>query len=418
VREALRGLTVRGRAFLAAGVTAVVCAVLLGQPALTQVGVLVVVLPLLAALVLARSRYHLSLTRTVTPQVVTAGQSARVSMAIANDGRAPAGTLLLEDQVPFVLGSRPRFVLDGVGRGWRHTVSYQVRSEVRGRFEIGPMTVRVGDAFGLVELGRAFRATVSLIVTPRTTPLPAITLGGGWSGSGDQRPRAFAIGSAEDVTVRDYRRGDDLRRVHWRSSARTGELMVRREEQPWQARATVVLDNRRHTHRGRGVASSLEAAVSSAASVVCHLAARGYQVRLATASGIHGDPRWHQHEAATQTATLLETLAVVDTSSRVDLDADWLTDQAQGGLTVAVLGDVEERDRAVLRRMRHHTGAAVALVLDVEAWAGGTRPDAVGPGCRLLEEIGWRTSPLRPADRLEEAWLALGRRTTTAGGRR
>jgi len=325
--------------------------------------------------------------------------------------------LLLEDQVPFVLGSRPRFVLDGVGRGWRHTVSYQVRSEVRGRFEIGPMTVRVGDAFGLVELGRAFRATVSLVVTPRTTTLPAITLGGGWSGSGDQRPRAFAVGSAEDVTVRDYRRGDDLRRVHWRSSARTGELMVRREEQPWQARATVVLDNRRHSHRGRGVTSSLEAAVSSAASVVCHLAARGYQVRLVTASGVHGDPRWHQHEAATQTAALLETLAVVDTSPRVDLDGDWMTDQTQGGLTVAVLGEVEERDRAVLRRMRHHTGAAVALVLDVEAWAGGRRPDAVGPGCRLLEDVGWRATALRPADRLEDAWLALGRRATTTGSR-
>ena len=107
------------------------------------------------------------------------------------------------------------------------------------------MTVRVSDPFGLVELGR---------VVPDHGPAhgrarapsrsPTIPLGGAWTGSGDNRPRAFATGSAEDVTVREYRHGDDLRRVHWRSSARIGELMVRREEQPWQSRATLFLDNR------------------------------------------------------------------------------------------------------------------------------------------------------------------------------
>jgi len=415
VREALRGLTVRGRAFLAAGTTAVVCAVLLGQPALTQVGVLVVVLPLLASVVLARSRYRLSLTRTVSPPVVAAGQPARVGMVISNQGRAPSGTLLLEDQVPYVLGSRPRFVLDGVGHGWRREVSYQVRSDVRGRFEVGPMTVRVGDAFGLVELGRAFQATASLTVTPHTTELPSIALGGGWSGSGDQRPRAFAVGSAEDVTVRDYRRGDDLRRVHWASSARTGELMVRREEQPWQARATVLLDNRRHAHRGRGVASSLEAAVSTAASVVVHLSRRGYQVRLVTAQGPQGDTRWHEHQPAGQAGPLLEALAVVETVARTDLEAGWLREQAQGGLTVAVLGEVAEHDRGVLRRMRHHTGAGLALALDVDAWGGSRRTDGAAPGVALLESTGWRTTALHPTDRLEDAWRTLGRRGVGTG---
>ena len=99
------------------------------------------------------------------------------------------------------------------------------------------------------------------------SPLPTIPLTGAWTGSGDNRPRAFATGSAEDVTVREYRRGDDLRRVHWRSSARTGELMVRREEQPWQSRATLFLDNRlerpprsrrRLVARGRGVRRGLD----------------------------------------------------------------------------------------------------------------------------------------------------------------
>ena len=123
------------------------------------------------------------------------------------------------------------------------------------------------------------------MVTPRVVPLPPVPLSGVWTGSGDNRPRAFASGSAEDVTVREYRRGDDLRRVHWRSSAHAGELMVRREEQPWQSRATLFVDNRKIAHRGTGAASSLEHAVSIAASVAVHLVQRGFSVRLVTAAG-------------------------------------------------------------------------------------------------------------------------------------
>ena len=145
MREALSGLTVRGRAFLAAGITAVVCAVLLGQPTLTRVGVLVTALPLLTAATLGRSRYRLALVRAVSPQTVTAGQPATVNLTMTNEGRTPSGVLMLEDHVPYVLGTRPRFVLDGIGHGWRRHATYQVRSNVRGRFEIGPMSVRVSD---------------------------------------------------------------------------------------------------------------------------------------------------------------------------------------------------------------------------------------------------------------------------------
>ena len=104
------GLTTRGRAFVAAGTTAVVCAVLLGQDDLTRVGVLLVALPLITAYLVGRSRYRLALVRTITPQLVTAGQPAQVQLEITNEGRTPTGLLLLEDHVPYVLGTRPRFV--------------------------------------------------------------------------------------------------------------------------------------------------------------------------------------------------------------------------------------------------------------------------------------------------------------------
>jgi uncharacterized protein (DUF58 family) len=421
VREALAALTVRGRAFLAAGITTIAAAVVVGHGSLVRLGVLVAALPLVTAWWLGRSRYRLALVRTVSPQIVVAGQPASVELALSNDARTPTGVLLLEERLPYVLGTRPRFVLEGMGHGWRRHARYQVRSELRGQFEIGPMTVRVSDPFGLVELGRAFRSTSRLTVTPRTVPLPVIPLGGAWTGSGDNRPRAFATGSAEDVTVREYRRGDDLRRVHWRSSARVGELMVRREEQPWQSRATVFLDNRGTSHRGQGAASSLEAAVSAAASIAVHLTQLGYTVRLVTASGDSRDTEWHSHSAGASTAPLLEALAVVQLEHVALPDTQWLAEPGYGGLTIGIFGSLTDGDLPFLRRLQHHASSSLAIALDVAAWAPHL-PVAPGPDAAAhLTGAGWRSVTLGPRDRLDVAWQELGlmqvRSTSSAGAR-
>jgi uncharacterized protein (DUF58 family) len=419
MREALSGLTVRGRAFLAAGVTALVCAMFLGHDELVRVGALLVLLPLAAAYFLSRSRYRLGLVRSLSPTHVTAGQQALVQLDLSNDGRMPTGVLLLEDHVPYVLGTRPRFVIDRMAPGWKRRVDFQVRSDVRGRFEVGPMRVRLNDSFGLVQLERTFRSTTTLVVTPPVVPLPAVPLSGAWTGAGDNRPRAFTTGSAEDVTVREYRQGDDLRRVHWRSSAHAGELMVRREEQPWQSRATLFVDNRTSAHRGAGSSSSLEHAVSVAASVAVHLVQRGFSVRLVTARGQGHHEAWHEHGALTaETAPLLESLAVLAPSKDPHLDTRWLSQFGHSGLLVAVLGDVEERDTASLTRMRHSAAGAMAVVLDVPAGARGGTADTGTTGQGTAEGTrrttawlaanGWRAVAARPQDPLPGLWQELG----------
>lgn len=402
MRDGLAGLTLRGRAFVAAGATAIVCAVLLGQSMLTRIGILVLALPLVAAFVIGRRRISLSVRRTVQPRLVTAGQSARVELTLENPGSGTAGALLVEDQVPYALGSRPRFVLQGLGRRWHRQVSYAVRSDVRGRFEIGPLVVRVADPFGLVEVRRVNRSVSPLIVTPRTVALPPIPLVGGWSGSGEHRPQAFAAGSAEDVSVREYRRGDELRRVHWRSSARVGDLMVRREEQPWEARATVLLDNRLRAHRGQGLGSSFELGVVVAASVVRHLDQHGYAVRLATAEGA-------ADEAGEPSDAVMERLALVTTTQRPTVDIGWSGDQSRGGLVVAVLGGVEPTDSPMLRRLQHHAGAALAFVLDVDKWGGRASRSAATAAAAPVVGFGWRAVTLGPRDRIDVAWRDLGR---------
>lgn len=418
MREALASLTLRGRAFLVGGVVAVISALLLDQPALMRAGVLAAALPLVAAGFVGRSRYRLSLQREVSPRMVAPDQPAQVTLTLTNEGRTPTGVLLLEEQLPYSLGARPRFVLEGIGHKWVRHLRYQVRSNLRGHFEIGPMTIRVTDPFGLVELGRAFHTSAPLTVTPRTVPLPAIRMGGAWTGSGDNRPRSFATGSAEDVTVREYRRGDDLRRVHWRSSARVGELMVRREEQPWQSRVTVVLDNRLRAHRGQGAASSLEAAVSAAASVAVHLARRGFTVRLVTAAGEDSSAAWHLRDAEANTAPLLEALAVVALDHRPLMDTTWLAETGQGGMVVLVAGALSSADQPFLRRLEHHGSTPLAIALEVDAWAPHQPP--TGPGAApALAAVGWRAVSLRPEDRLDQVWQELGRlgtRTAKSSG--
>jgi uncharacterized protein (DUF58 family) len=411
MREALSAMTTRGRAFLSAGGTALVCSLFLGYDELVRVGALLVLLPLATAFFLGRSRYRLGLVRSMSPAQVTAGQQASVQLDLSNDGRMPTGLLLLEEQVPYPLGTRPRFVVDQMGPTWKRSVTYHVRSDVRGRFQLGPMSVRLSDPFGLVRLERTFQSVSTLVVTPPVVPLPPIPLSGAWTGSGDNRPRAFASGSAQDVTVREYRRGDDLRRVHWRSSAHAGELMVRREEQPWQSRATLFVDNRAFAHRGTGAASSLEHAVAVAASVAVHLVQRGFSVRLVTARGEDRNSLWHEHGAlSAETAPLLESLAVLTATSDPHIDSRWLPEAGHSGLLVAILGDVGDADTAALVRMRHSAAGAMAVVLDVAAWERNPAPGgrSTATNTAWLAAHGWRAVVAAPEDPVAAVWQELG----------
>src|SRR3954447_1569563 len=130
----LSALTTRGRAFLAAGVASAVSALIVGQKDLLRVALLLLVLPLLTVLLAQRARYLLTCSRQVQPTRVQAGEPAQVELRLDNPGRAPTGLMLLEDTIPYVLGSRPRFVIDQLRPKWHREISYAVRCDVRGRY--------------------------------------------------------------------------------------------------------------------------------------------------------------------------------------------------------------------------------------------------------------------------------------------
>ncbi len=369
----LAGLTTRGSSFLAAGIAAAFTGYLLGERALLCVGVALVALPLLAAAAARRGQYRLSVSRIISPPRVPAGHTATVMLRMENVSRASTGLLLAEDAVPYALGARPRYVLDKIERNGTRELTYPLRSDLRGKFEIGPLQLRVADSFGLVEVSRSLSGRTMFIVTPRVVPLARTVISRSWAGEGEGQARLASMAGEDDVIPREYRNGDERRRVHWRSTARYGELMVRREEQRWRNRATVLLDSRSMSHLGSGAGSSFEMAVSAAASVGVHVSQEGLTGQYISDNDIiRAGPFFEDR--------LLDALAVVRPSNARTLDRAFKELKVIGaGVIIAVMGRMSQAEARQLAACRTEGSQGIALLLDVATWAdAGRRPSPTG----------------------------------------
>ena len=429
-RVVRRGLTRRGWALAAVGVLAALVGLVGGGDGWQRVGLLLLGLVAISLLVVMRTRVGLRATREIDPGRVAVDHETTVHLDVRSSTFVPAGMLRLEDTVPGAGSSRPRFVIDRGGARWSRRITYRLRPRHRGLLAVGPLTVFVEDPFGLVVTRRTLADSTPVVVTPTVVPLPPIRIPGEWSGSGESRPRSIAAAGEEDVTVRPYQRGDDRRRVHWRASARHSQLMVRNEEQPWQSRATLVLDNRTAAHSARvpgrqtPQSSSMEWAVSAAASIGAHLLTRGYAVRLVTDEGGSASTAWHDRGegAGTAEGVLLEALATVEPSSAASIGRIRGLLHGAGttsGLLVAVLAATTADELASLARLRHDTAAAMAFVLDVDAWPGGRSSAAsrlpAEQSATTLRRAGWHAvvvgTRARDAAATSDAWASLADRS-------
>jgi uncharacterized protein (DUF58 family) len=328
--------------------------------------------------------------RTVSPPRLPAGQAASLTIRLTNVSRLRTGLLLAEDTVPYALGSRPRFVFEGIGAGGSRSFTYQLGSDTRGRYTVGPLRVRVADSFGLVSITRAFTTTSLVTITPRIIPLARPPVGGFWLGDSELGRRSIAASGEDDVAPRAYQSGDSLHRVHWRSTARYGELMVRREEQHWRNTASLFLDTRRASYSS----AMFELAVSAAASIGVHLAGEGFDARFVTAEG-EAPPQGSFRD------TLLDTLAVLRPSRTASIEAAVQALSGGSGQVIAVIGDIPAAQARQLAAARRGTAAGVAIVLAEE----GARADAA----QVLAASGWRVAVAHDAARLTAAWQELQR---------
>ena len=438
LRTSLSALTVRGRCLVAAGVTMLALGALLGERTLVQAGLFVLALPLLGAVTVARERFRLSSRRTITPTRVPRGGDADVLLEITNADRSPGGLWMLSEHVPPELGPPPRFVVERLGGRATAALRYHVAGSRRGRHVLGPLRLQLVDPFGLVERTVAGTDSAPLLVVPRVRSLGRGGPSGGAGGGGEGARRSLAVHGEDDVSARPYRHGDDLRKVHWRATARTGDLMVRLEERPWRSQATLFLDTRTRGHLAvrREAGSrppgppgdpcpppdSLEWLVEAAASIGTSLAVRGSVLRVLTDSG---ELRPSGGRGGLTPDELLERLAVVRPSRVTGLGPalDQLCRAAGEGPVVCLLGAVGPDDVVDLVRGRSGPVTDAAILTDVGAWAdaGLGRGRRGLPGAarteldtqreeaaRLLRAAGWLVAVAGPGSTVEQVWAQLG----------
>ncbi|MEU4591608.1 DUF58 domain-containing protein [Micromonospora aurantiaca (nom. illeg.)] len=258
------GITARGIGLLVAALVLLGVGFRYAYPELTVLGAAAAV-AVGYAVVNAAWRPRLSVERRADPDRVARGEPAAMELTVRNTGRLRAASLVAEDRCAGALVPVPLLRL----RPGRDTVvRYDVPTHRRGVVPVGPLRVVRRDPLGLVALARGYGGTVPVWVHPRIHPLSAVPTGAGRSLDG--RTDSVPHGSITFDSLREYVVGDELRRVHWRTSARVGELMVRENVDTSLPRLVVVLDNRASAHpdRAGGVAESFESACEAAASVV------------------------------------------------------------------------------------------------------------------------------------------------------
>jgi uncharacterized protein (DUF58 family) len=423
------GLSARGRTFIAVGVISTLAGLVLGVTDLQRVGILLLVLPIPAWLAVRQSRAALRIGHSVRPARLEAGQRAEVRLVLSNPNAFNTGPLRITEAVP---GGRPlQFSVAGIRGRQRRTVAYPLPTLRRGRYSVGPTSVTASDPFGLVVADSRSADTAELIVQPVRETLPAMVLPMAWRDGGSNTSHSVGSGGSDDASVRDYRHGDDLRKIHWRSSARSGGLMVRQEERPWHGQTMVLLDTRVTAYpvsAEEADSAAFEWAVSAAASVAAHLSERHRRVRLVTGSGRSADD---------DVATLLDLLADTKPAMRGDL-GPLATSMGGAGRDASVFAVLAAHDSATFAELTARPrapGSAVAVL--VRPWTFPTARAAARPidapadagrddvsdvreaqwheAAELLRSAGWRVIGARAGDTLAELWPAA---LATAGLRR
>ena len=217
------------------------------------------------------------------------GDEIEVKIVVENKGTMRVAWVLVEDLLPeSALKQKPprlrlkgkRLKLASIGMGKTATLNYTIICDIRGYYQIGPTVLETGDLFGLHRRHRVVTQPIYLLVLPKVVPLPKYDFA-------SQRPIG-EINSAhrlfEDPTrnagVRPYQVGDPLQRVHWRATARTGELMCRVFDPTTLAGATIMLDFHSGGYHDRGEPFRSELAITVAASLAYAVTMLNQQIGL------------------------------------------------------------------------------------------------------------------------------------------
>lgn len=273
-------------------------------------------------------------TRSRRSQV---GRVAEEQFEVINSGRLPKLWLEVRDfsDLPQHDASR---VLNSIGPHRRRRWLARTYCVRRGRYRLGPITLTSSDPLGLFPRQRHLPATSTLIVYPATLELPGFMPPTGMLPGGEAMRRRTHYVTTNVSSVRDYVPGDSFNRIHWRSTARTGRLMVKEFELDPTADVWIVLDLDQTVHTGSAAwtapvpelssaavrqerlalqlpSSSMEYAVTAAASLARHFLLEDRSVGF-IAHGAHRE-LIQADRGERQLTKILETLAVVEPTGRI-----------------------------------------------------------------------------------------------------
>lgn len=396
--------------FIALGAITALAGVVLGYQDATRIGVLLLVLPLLAMLLTRPTPPAIRVQRVVTPTRLQPDQQGAVEIHFSNVGTRSTRLYLAEEQFDYALGDRPRFLLPRLAPGEQRRLRYSVRSQHRGTFLVGPITLRQRDPFGLTHVALQLPATVELLVLPYVWNLGDRRVAGQGRGSEGELPQMVSLHGEDDVSIRQYRDGDELRRVHWPATAHRGEIMVRQEDRPARRRAVLLLDSRADAYPGTGYQPSFEWAVSAVASLARHLVKDGFVIHLLT----HRTVEDGSAGVPIDLDPALATLARAETDQETSLEplAAAAHSFTSGGVLLICV--VVAHDRAALVNLagvREAGSAAMALVIDPHAYRSGDsaagRSEETRRHADVLTQAGWQTVLVGPEDSVPEAWQRL-----------
>lgn len=406
-------LTVAGGVYLAARIV--------GTWELYLVAAAFAMTPLLSWLLVALTARKLDGTRTVTPERPTAGEPLVVAVRVRNGSILPGPQVSAPDASCGVSGGLGEFELESLGPRKERLVAPRPQAARRGVHRLPALNARAEDPLGLAYAQRRLGAPLELTVYPRLVPLSSCVLYPDMGVRPERGHRGPAVlGASEFRGVRPYNPGEPLSRIDWKSTAKTGSLMLRELDDPSSGGITLVLEASPDHLAGRPPDDNLEMAVDAAGSVADFALRAGRSVTLVLPQ--HEWQRTRLTPSADGHARLLESLARVTPQEGVRLGPSLNALLGSGRrrrraqvLTVVVLGLDRELVQALLAL--RDEGAQVSVVhVDGRSFAAATARAGDAPLPRLAAErrTGDEAEPVaRTRDELSLALAAAGVRSLT-----
>lgn len=263
-------ITTRGWAALGAAAALGILWIAFGELELLAVGFFLAASVVVGSVLVWRAKPDATLLRRVTPVLLYDGDRARVEIELY--ARSPMPPMIIEDEVRG-LGTA-RFATARAMRGTTVTAHYEILCRPRGVYQIGPARLVISDPLGMAAAHAEGKKIDRLVVFPQIQQLEGYPIVRGYDPSVQSARPSFAPHGGEDFfTLREYRLGDDLRRVHWPSTAKRDELMIRQLEVPWQSRALIIFDPRPGPYESP---AAFEQAVRGTASILHHFFLGGF----------------------------------------------------------------------------------------------------------------------------------------------